>query len=230
MATDINVVSLTGRLTRDSELQQTNSGSSLLKFSIANNKGKKKDGDNWVEQEPNYFNIILWGRQGEVLQQYLTKGKQVAVNGRLQQRSYQAQDGAKRSIVQIVADNVLLCSGQTSGSYNNYPNQVSSENQSNPAPKADLSSNFDADPANKVDESSSNFGADPAKKVDDPSSNFGADPAKKVDEPSSNFGADPVKRVEEPSSNFGADPAKGVDDPFSSDAQSSTDDNDDIPF
>jgi len=168
MATDINVVSLTGRLTRDSELRQTPTGSSVLNFSIANNKGKKKDGDNWVEQEPNYFNIILWGRQGEVLQQYLIKGKQVAVSGRLQQRSYQTQDGAKRSVVEIVADNVLLCSGQTSGGYNNYQNQVTSENQSNPAPKANLSSNFGAEPTKKFEEPSSNFDAEPTKEVDDP--------------------------------------------------------------
>lgn len=152
MATDINVVSLTGRLTRDSELRQTNSGSSVLNFSIANNKSKKKDGENWVEQDPNFFNIILWGRQGEVLQQYLTKGQQVAVNGRLQQQTYQTQDGTKRSVVQIVADNVLLCSGRTSGGYNNYQNQVESENQNIPTQKANPPSNFEGEPTKGVDD------------------------------------------------------------------------------
>ena len=134
MATDINTVSLTGRLTRDSELRQTNSGVSVLNFSIANNKTKRKEGDQWVEQVPNYFNIILWGRQGEVLQQYLVKGKQVAVSGRLQQRSYQTQDGSKRSVVEIVADNVLLCSGsgQAGSSY-----QTQQFSQPAPQPQAD---------------------------------------------------------------------------------------------
>ena len=70
---DINHVVLVGRLTRDAELKYIPSGQALSKFSIALNR-KRKNGDQWVD-EANFFDIVLWGRQAEAINQYLVKGK-----------------------------------------------------------------------------------------------------------------------------------------------------------
>ena len=105
---DINHVVLVGRLTRDAELKSIASGQSVCKFSIAINR-RRKNGDQWVD-EPNFFDIVAWGRQGEALHQYLLKGKMVGVEGELHQNSWE-QDGQKRSKVEIVANNLQLLGG-----------------------------------------------------------------------------------------------------------------------
>ncbi|MDR0403041.1 MAG: single-stranded DNA-binding protein [Treponema sp.] len=110
---DINHVILIGRLTRDSELKYTANGQAVCKFSIAVNR-RKKNGDQWVD-EPNFFDIVLWGRQGETLNQYLIKGKLVGVDGELRQDRWE-QDGQNRSKVEIVADNVQLLGGSPGNS------------------------------------------------------------------------------------------------------------------
>jgi single-strand DNA-binding protein len=122
---DINHVVLVGRLTRDAELKYTAGGQAVCKFSVAVNR-RRKNGDQW-EDEANYFDIVLWGRQGESLNQYLVKGKSVGVEGELRQDRWQ-QDGQNRSKVEIVANNIQLLGGSsgsggstgslgTSGSY-----------------------------------------------------------------------------------------------------------------
>jgi len=112
MAADINHVVLVGRLTRDAELKSIASGQSVCKFSIAVNRSKK-NGEQW-EDEPNFFDIVLWGRRGEALHQYLLKGKMVAVDGELRQDRWQ-QDGQNRSKVEIVANNIQLLGGGSPG-------------------------------------------------------------------------------------------------------------------
>ena len=110
---DINHVVLIGRLTRDAELKYTANGQAVCKFSIAVNR-RRKNGDQW-EDEANYFDIVLWGRQGESLNQYLQKGKAVGIDGELRQDRWQ-QDGQNRSKVEIVASNIqLLGGGQGAG-------------------------------------------------------------------------------------------------------------------
>jgi len=106
--TDINRVVLVGRLTRDAELKSIASGQAVCKFSIAVNRSRK-NGDRW-EDEPNFFDIVVWGRQGEALHQYLVKGKLVGVDGELRQDRWQ-QDGQNRSKVEIVANNIQLLGG-----------------------------------------------------------------------------------------------------------------------
>lgn len=108
MAADINQVFLVGRLTRDAELKYAQSGLQICKFSIANNY-RKKVGDEWVE-EPNYFDLVLMGRRGEALHQYLSKGTQVAVRGQLRQNRWE-QDGQRRSKVEIFVDEVQFVGG-----------------------------------------------------------------------------------------------------------------------
>jgi single-strand DNA-binding protein len=110
---DLNHVILIGRLTRDAELKYTANGQAVCKFSVAVNR-RRKNGDQWVD-EPNFFDVVLWGRSGETLNQYLVKGKQVAVEGELRQDRWE-QDGQNRSKVEILANNVqLLGGGQGSG-------------------------------------------------------------------------------------------------------------------
>ena len=109
---DINHVVLVGRLTRDAELKYTAGGQAVCKFSIAVNR-RRKNGDQW-EDEANYFDIVLWGRQGESLNQYLLKGKSVGVDGELRQDRWQ-QDGQNRSKIEIVANNIQLLGGSPGG-------------------------------------------------------------------------------------------------------------------
>ena len=105
---DLNHVVLIGRLTRDAELKYTPGGQAVCKFSIAVNR-RRKNGDQW-EDEANFFDIVLWGKQGESLNQYLVKGKMVGVDGELRQDRWQ-QDGQNRSKVEIVATYLQLLGG-----------------------------------------------------------------------------------------------------------------------
>ena len=107
---DINRVVLVGRLTRDAELKYTATGQAVCKFSVAVNR-RRKNGDQW-EDEANYFDVVLWGRQGESLNQYLVKGKAVGIDGELRQDRWQ-QDGQNRSKVEIVAGNIQLLGGNS---------------------------------------------------------------------------------------------------------------------
>ena len=119
---DINHVVLIGRLTRDAELKSLASGQAVCKFSIAVNR-RRKNGDQW-EDEPNFFDIVVWGRQGESLHQYLVRGKMVCIDGELKQDRWQ-QDGQNRSKVEIIANNIQLLGGNPgSGSSGGYNNQV----------------------------------------------------------------------------------------------------------
>ena len=126
--TDINQVILIGRLTRDAELKYTSGGAAISKFAIAVNK-KRKKGDEWVE-EANFFNIVLWGRLGETLNQYLVKGKQVAVEGELEQNRWTDADGNNHSTVNINASNVqLLGGGQSGESQRSWPGTSSGDSK-----------------------------------------------------------------------------------------------------
>lgn len=112
MATDINHVVIVGRLTKDAELKFTNSGTPVGKFSIANNQRRKKE-DQWVD-EAHFFDVTLWGKQAESLNQYLKKGKQVGIEGQLRQDRWE-QNGQARSRVEINASNVQLLGGTPRG-------------------------------------------------------------------------------------------------------------------
>jgi single-strand DNA-binding protein len=126
---DVNHIVLIGRLTRDAELKYTANGQAVCKFSIAVNR-RKKSGDQWVD-EANFFDVVVWGRQGETINQYLIKGKQIAVDGELRQDRWE-QDGQNRSRVEIVAANVQLLNSGGGGSGGSYG--ASSRQDSGQAP------------------------------------------------------------------------------------------------
>jgi single-strand DNA-binding protein len=114
-ATNINRVILTGNLTRDPELRSLPSGMSVCSLRIASNT-RRKDGQSgeWVDK-PNYFDVTIWGKQGENAAQYLSKGRPVALDGRLEWREWQDQQGNNRQSVEIVADNIQFLGGREEG-------------------------------------------------------------------------------------------------------------------
>jgi single-strand DNA-binding protein len=109
-ASNINRVIITGNLTRDPELRSTGGGLSVCGLRIAVNT-RRKDGASgeWVDK-PNYFDVTIFGRQGENAAQYLSKGRGVAIDGRLEWREWQDKEGNKRQNVDIIADNVQFLS------------------------------------------------------------------------------------------------------------------------
>src|SRR6185436_18755376 len=112
MPANINRVVLVGNLTRDPELKHLPSGTALCSLRIAVNTRRKDESGQWTDK-PNYFDISVWGAQGENCAQYLAKGRPVAVDGRLEWREWEATDGSgKRQAVEIVADNVQFLGGR----------------------------------------------------------------------------------------------------------------------
>ncbi len=109
-ATNINRVVLTGNLTRDPELRSLQSGMSVCSLRIASNSRRKENGE-WVDK-PNYFSVTVWGAQGENCARFLSKGRPVCIDGRLEWREWQGQDGNKRESVEIVADAVQFLGGR----------------------------------------------------------------------------------------------------------------------
>jgi single-strand DNA-binding protein len=113
-ATNINRVVLTGNLTRDPELRQTPSGMSVCSLRIACNTRRKDGSGNWVDK-PNYFDVTVWGAQGENCAQYLAKGRPVALDGRLEWREWDDKEGNKRQAVDIIADSVQFLGSREGG-------------------------------------------------------------------------------------------------------------------
>ncbi|MEX2242692.1 MAG: single-stranded DNA-binding protein [Fimbriimonadaceae bacterium] len=95
----INRVVLVGRLTRDPELRNTTTGKQVVNFGLAVD-------DPFNKEHTNFFNVSAWGSSADFVAKYLTKGRLVAVDGRLNQRKYTTQDGQERNVVEVVADRV----------------------------------------------------------------------------------------------------------------------------
>jgi single-strand DNA-binding protein len=115
MAANINRVVLVGNLTRDPEMKHLPSGTALCSLRIAVNTRRKDESGQWTDK-PNYFDVSVWGNQGESCAQYLAKGRPVAIDGRLEWREWEATDGSgKRQAVEIVADNVQFLGGRNDG-------------------------------------------------------------------------------------------------------------------
>ncbi len=114
-ATNINRVILTGNLTRDPELRSLPSGMSVCSLRIASNTRRKNGSTGEWEDKPNFFDITVWGAQGENCSRFLSKGRPVAIDGRLEWREWTAQDGAKRQSVEVVADVVQFLGGREEG-------------------------------------------------------------------------------------------------------------------
>ncbi len=125
----MNKVFLIGRLTKDPELRYTSNNTAAASFSIAVNRNFTNQNG---EREADFINIVVWRKQAENVKQYLTKGSQVAIDGRIQTRTYDAQDGSKRYVTEVVADNVQFLDTRSS-STPNASSSMSSVNN-NPSP------------------------------------------------------------------------------------------------
>lgn len=132
---DLNVVALNGRLTKDAELKYTAAGMAIASFAIANNQRVKK-GDAWVD-DANFFDVTYFGKGAESVHPYLMKGGLIGVTGRIRQERWD-KDGQKHSRISIVADSVQLMGGggekQQSGSQDQ-PSRPA--RQARPAPTSD---------------------------------------------------------------------------------------------
>ena len=118
MARSFNQVILMGNLTRDPELRQTPGGQNVCSFSLALNRSYKGSDGNWQEAT-DYIDVVAWGPLGERVAQYLSKGRPCLVNGRLQSRSWDDKEtGAKRSKVEVVAQDVTFLGGPGENSGN----------------------------------------------------------------------------------------------------------------
>jgi len=116
VAANINRVVLVGNLTRDPELRHTSGGMAVCSLRLAVNSRRKDPATGEWGEKPNYFDITVWGNQGESCAQYLTKGRPVAVDGRLDWREYEAKDGSgKRQAIEIIADSVQFLGGRGDG-------------------------------------------------------------------------------------------------------------------
>lgn len=119
---NINKVILVGRLTRDPEVRTTATGQTVTSISLATNRfWKDKNGQKQDQTE--FHNVVLWGKLGEIAGQYLTKGQEAFIEGRMSTRKYTGKDGIERRATEVVAENMQLGSragqggGQASGSY-----------------------------------------------------------------------------------------------------------------
>ena len=119
---NVNKVILVGRLTRDVEVRNTATGQTVASISMATNRfWKDKSGQRQDQTE--FHNVVLWGRLAEIAGQYLSKGQETYIEGRLQTRKYTAKDGTERRVTEIVAENMQLGSrsqgSSAPSSYNN---------------------------------------------------------------------------------------------------------------
>ena len=104
---NLNKAILIGRLTRDPEVRTTTSGKQVTSFSIANNiSWKNAEGEK--QEKTEFHNIVAWGKLGEICGQYLTKGQEVYIDGRIETRNWEGQDGVRRNRTEIIAENMQM--------------------------------------------------------------------------------------------------------------------------
>ena len=111
---DLNRAQIIGRVTQDPELRQTPNGQSVVSFSVATNRSWK-DSSGEQKDQAEFHNIVAWGKLAEIIGNYAKKGKRIYVEGRLQTRSWEDNDGGKHKKTEIVADNIILLDGGRSG-------------------------------------------------------------------------------------------------------------------
>ena len=106
----LNKVQLIGNLTADPEVKETPSGQKVATFSVATSR-QWKDAAGMKQEASDFHTVVVWGKLAEICEQYLTKGKKVYIEGRLQTRSWEDQSGTKRYKTEVVAENLIMLSG-----------------------------------------------------------------------------------------------------------------------
>jgi single-strand DNA-binding protein len=123
MSANVNIVLLAGNLTRDPELRYLPSGQPVCSFSIAINRIFTND-KNEKQEQVSFIRIVAWARLAEICNEYLKKGSSVMVDGRMESRSWEAQDGTKRSTVEVVAAHVQFLSPKAGAATQSAPRQT----------------------------------------------------------------------------------------------------------
>ncbi len=111
---DLNRATLIGRLVRDPELRSIPSGKQVASFSVATGR-VWKDANGQKQEQTEFHNIVVWSKLAEIASQYLRKGRQVYVEGRIQTRDWVGQDGVKRYRTEIIADNLIMLGSAPGG-------------------------------------------------------------------------------------------------------------------
>jgi len=137
---DLNKVMIIGRLTRDPELRTTPNGASVCQIALATNFVYTNQQSGQKVEQVEYHNIVLWRKLAEIANQYLKKGRRVYIEGRLQTRNWEGQDGKKNYRTEIIADNMIMLDGGMGqgGNANNASFAGNSNADSQPAPADDL--------------------------------------------------------------------------------------------
>ncbi len=136
---DLNKAQIIGRITQDLELKQTPNGQNVLSFSLATNRNWVDS--SWTKQEQvEFHNIVLWWKLSEIAAQYLGKWRKVYIEGRLQTRSWEAQDGTKRYKTEIVWENMIMLDWKNEGQSNNNNSSYWHDNYNNDSPAVKKSS------------------------------------------------------------------------------------------
>jgi len=129
----MNKVILVGRLTRDPDVKHVGNDKTVATFTLAvDRRFKNKDG----QKETDFVPIVIWGKQAEIVGQYLSKGSQIGVSGRLQVRSYEGNDGQKKYMTEVVAEEFTFLSSNKKASTGGYQQSTSGYKQSS-APRSD---------------------------------------------------------------------------------------------
>lgn len=135
MARGLNKVQIIGRLGRDPEMRYTEQGSAVTNFSVATG-GKWTDRNGNERDDTEWFRVVAWDKLAETCNQYLTKGKEVYIEGRIKTRKYTDRDGIERTVTEVVANNMLMLGGKgDSGSYDNNRDDDRYDDEEEPAPR-----------------------------------------------------------------------------------------------
>lgn len=123
---DLNRATIIGRLTKDPESRTTTSGINVTSFTVATSNSWVDKTTNEKKEQTEFHNVVAWRKLGEIIAQYMRKGRQIYVEGRIQTRSYDGQDGTKKYRTEIIADNIIMLDGKgtaqtASGVYSTQP-------------------------------------------------------------------------------------------------------------
>jgi len=126
MSRGINKVILVGNLGRDPEMRQTKSGTQVVNFPVATNESWTDKGTGEKKDRTEWHKVIAWGRTAEICNEYLTKGKQVYIEGRLQTSEWEDKDGNKRYTTEIVVSDMQMLGSRSEEGYTSSSEQASS--------------------------------------------------------------------------------------------------------
>jgi single-strand DNA-binding protein len=127
---NLNKAMIIGNATRDAELRTTPNGKSVASFAVATNR-RYTDASGEKREEVQFHEVVAWGKLGEIAQMIVKKGSKVYVEGRIQTRNWEGQDGAKRERTEIIADNIIGLSGKGEGGSDWEPSQEKPSSASN---------------------------------------------------------------------------------------------------